>query len=540
MAGSCGRRIPGRALAASALLALFAFPSIGAAAPAAHPTPQPRLPGVLTHVRKVHPKPTPPPSLNDVLTRANAAAQDPASARGEIEQWGVTMDGLSGSQAIVRRGKDFVSVTHLGPFVTARGRVGSRDWHQDENGITVIDPTPSDRLVGRSLERVSEPIEAYAVLETYASGRERRSFYDPKTFELERRERWAGGRYSYSVWDDFRPDGAGGLQAWHSRGEDADGNAFDYRMRSERVGVNVEDAALQVPRNRHAVVQFPPTTRVARLPATFEEHRVHVRVVINRQPLDFLLDSGASGIVIASDVARRIHLEGYGSGRGSAAGSFASSRVIAPLIEVGALRMHDTVIRTAPIVERGSGDSHIAWLLGFDFIATTVLRIDYVHETVDAYEPSAFSARPGATSLEVGLGDQIPSTTVQVDEASADHFLLDTGAATSLLLFSRFARAHPADTSDDGVGAALAQTGIGLSAYGVGGRIATRPVHVKRVTVAGVALDDRLVYVAESPHALGFDAADGVVGAHILARLGTIVLDYGNSRILIEPTNPKR
>ncbi len=547
MRRSRGPRVDRRAVHVAMLLAVFALPSYLAAAPApARPTPKPRLPGVLTRTgalsrtRTARPRPTPSPSLSDVLARAGAAAQDALSSKGEIEQWGVSMEGLSGSQAIVRRGKDFTSVTRLGPFTTARGRIGARDWHQDENGITVVDQVPTDRLVTRSFERVSEPVEAYAVLETFASGRERRSYYDPKTYVLERRERWAGGHYSYGAWDDFRLDSTGRLVAWHYHGEDADGNAFDYRMRSERVGVNVEDTALAIPRNRRAVVQFPPTTRVARLPATFEQHRIHMRVVIARHTMDFLLDSGASGIVISNDVARRLRLDSYGSGRAAAAGTYASSRVIAPLMEVGALRLHDAVLRTAPIGERVGGDERVAGLLGFDFIATTVLRIDYVHETVDAYEPSAFTARSSATTLDVRLGDQIPSTTVQVDDASADHFLLDTGAATSLLLFSRFARAHPADIADDGVGAALAQTGIGLAAYGVGGRVATRPVHVKRVTVAGVAFDDRLVYVADSPHALGFDLADGVVGAQILARLGTIVLDYGNSRILIEPTTPKR
>ena len=533
----------------AALAVLAALGSLGSLARAAEPTPKPNLPGVLSQAQKAKPKlpgvlsrsranptATPAPTLADVLARAKAASENATSLRGETEEWELTAGGLTGTETIVRRGHDFVAVTRLGPFTTQRGRNGRHDWHQDENGLTVLDRgSAPERITGHSLERVSEPVDAYAVAESFANGHVRRSYYDPKTYVLVRREKWAAGRFSYTTWDDFRPDTSGRLVAWHQRGDDGYGNAFDDRLRRERAGEPVEDAALTIPHNRRTVVEFPPTTRVARLPARFERHRILVRVTIARRPLEFLIDSGASGIVIAADVARSLGLQTVGSGNAIAAGSFASERAVVPLAYVGGLRMRDLVVHTAPLMDRTAGDARVAGLLGYDFLAGLLLRIDYERETVDAYEPGAFSPPASATTLEVNLADQVPATQAAVGDAVGEEFLVDTGAATSLLLFERFARAHPADVSDDGVGAALAQTGIGLSAYGVGGRIGTRPVLVKRLRFGGVTLDDPLVYVAESPHALGVDAADGLVGADVLARLGVVVLDYPGGRILVEP-----
>lgn len=476
------------------------------------------------------------PTVSEVLSRARAASDQSAGRKGEIEQWEVASGGLSGIQTVVRRGRDFSSVVRLGPFTLARGHFGGHDWHQDENGITVVDRGSSsgDRIVSRAVERVSEPVEAYSLVETLASGHIHRSYYDPRTFVLLRKQRWAAGRFSYTAWDDFRFAPSGHLQARHYHGEDADGNAFDYRLRTDRERMVIDDAALSVPHNRRTVVEFPEGMRHAHLPAKIERGRVYVRLWIGRRPLDFLLDSGASGIVVSREVARQLDLPVYGSDTVNMAGSFASGRVIVPQVEVGPLRMRDVVMRTAPVVEPEHTDAKVVGLLGFDFIAGAVLRIDYERGRLDAYEPSSFQAPPATTAVDVRLGDQVPLAAVQVGATTGDGFLIDTAASTSLLLFAHFARAHPVDVADDGIGAALASTGIGLSAYGVGGRIGTRPVHVKRLRFGGVTFDEPLVYVAESPRALGRDSADGLVGGGVLARFGALYLDYPSSRILLE------
>jgi len=472
-------------------------------------------------------------TLNDVIARAKAAAEFSSSTKTEIEDWDLVAEGLSGTQTIARRGRDFTVTTRLGPFLTERGRAANQPWHQDENGVTVLDHDRSERVTAHSLERVSTPVEAYVVLETLASGHVLRSYYDPRTFVLLRREKWVAGRFSYTAWDDFHTETSGHIEAWHYKGEDSDGTVFEYRMRSERDASSGEITPFTVPRSRRVVDEFPTGQHFVRLPARFDRHRILVRVGVGRRSYDFLLDSGASGIVVGSEVARQQGLEIYGSGSAKGAAAVASGRVIAPQLEVGALRLHDVVMRTAPLGEEERRD-HIAGFLGFDFFSSAVLRIDFERGTLDAYEPGSFAAPLGSTIVDVRLNNQVPETGVRVGDSAGDNFLVDTGAATTLLVFSHFARAHPSDVADDGVGALLASSGIGIAANGIGGRIGLRPVRVKRFRFGRTVFDEPLVYLADSPYALGLDTADGLVGADVLSRF-TVYFDYWRSRILLEP-----
>ena len=142
--------------------------------------------------------------------------------------------------------------------------------------------------------------------------------------------------------------------------------------------------------------------------------------------------------------------------------------------------MRDIYARTVQFSDEDRRE-RIAGLLGFDFIASVVLRIDYEHGLLDAYDSGTFQSPNGTTSVDLRLDDQVPTATLRVGRSTGDDFLVDTGASTTLLLFAHFARAHPHDVADDGVGASLAASGIGVAAGGIGGRIVIHPVRVKRV-----------------------------------------------------------
>jgi predicted aspartyl protease len=341
------------------------------------------------------------------------------------------------------------------------------------------------------------------------------------------------GHFSYTAYDDFHLDASARPQAYHFQGDDGDGTTFDYRLHTDRDETAQDEALLAMPRNRRVTVEFPIGQRAVRLPARFDRKRILVHVTIGKRGFEFLLDTGASGIVLSSDAARQLGLETFGSGYVTGATELASERAIVPLLDVGGLKMRDVVLRTAPLGEEERSE-HISGLLGFDFIASAVLRVDYEHGTLDAYENATFTPPAGAKVLDVRLGEQIPMTAVAVGRSVGDDFFVDTGASTSLLVFSHFASAHPRDVSDDGVGAALASSGIGVAASGIGGRIGVRPVQVRRMRFGSTTFDDPLVYVAESPHALGRETADGLVGADVLSRF-TVYLDYAQSRIFLEP-----
>ena len=180
----------------------------------------------------------------------------------------------------------------------------------------------------------------------------------------------------------------------------------------------------------------------------------------------------------------------------------------------------------------------IAGLLGFDFIASVVLRIDYEHGLLDAYDSGTFQTPNGTTAIDLRLDDQLPMATLRVGGSTGDDFLVDTGASTTLLLFAHFGRQQSLfDVADDGVGASLAASGIGVAASGIGGRIVIHPVRVKRVRLGATTFGDPLVYRDRSVLP-AWALLIGLIGAEILSHY-RVFLDYVRYRMLLEPPSNK-
>ena len=70
----------------------------------------------------------------------------------------------------------------------------------------------------------------------------------------------------------------------------------------------VTDADVAVAQSLRHLVRFPNGVTSLDLPATFGRQHVYVRVTINGRGLDYVLDTGASGISIDMQVARELGL----------------------------------------------------------------------------------------------------------------------------------------------------------------------------------------------------------------------------------------
>lgn len=475
-------------------------------------------------------------TVDQVLAKARAALPktQPAS---EVEDWTVTSEGLSGSWHVVRRRADMRSALALGPFVAAYGIVAGQRWHQTDNGTTVLDklqPSQAEHLVNRELDHVSAPIAAYRITSNFASGHITRTYYDPKTYLVERVERVAAGRTNFTDFDDFRTDANGRTRPWHySGGSDRTEDAFDYRLRSDEVDRAVDDGDVALPPDRRSLVEFPADQTVVRLPARIAGDRIYIRVKIGERGLDLLLDSGAYGLGLNERIIKELGLtvQGHNS---SAGGSYSSGRVVVPQVSVGPLVMRDVVMATAPIDNSETSDTRVVGMLGFDFIAHAVLRIDYEHGTVDAILPSAFAPPAGAVALPVTLNTQLPHVEVSIGASTSPDFLIDTGAPGSLLLFRRFLTTHDADPS---IVAAFRQSDTPAGSI----RTLEGPTPVRRIALRDVRLgpyrfDLNTGLVALDRNAFGSDTEDGIVGARVL-RMFNVYFDYKSSRVLLEPNS---
>ncbi len=469
------------------------------------------------------------PTADELIERSNVAMGVDRRPDNEHEVWTVRVAGLDGTFETERRGADSVSTTELGPFRTARGSWHGEKWHQNENGETIVDrpePSQTEKVLTQAVTRVHEPVDAWELVTTYASGHVARAYYDPHTYELVRSERVSAGHTVHTSYEDFRADARGRVRAWHFfGGDERPDNDFDYHLIRDDEDEAISDADLGIPHDRRVLVEFPEGSETVRLPARIVGGRIYVRVDIAGRGLDFLLDSGAGAITIDDAVARELKLPIYGRSTQTVAGSFPTGRLVVPTVAVGALTMHDVVMHTLPYSAPEMKSVRVVGLLGYDFLAGTSLRIDYAGGTIDALRPGALVPPPGAGELDVRLNSGTPVARATIGTATGDDFIIDTGAAFSYVIFQRFARLHRDELESQNA----ARVGSG-----VGGSFAYRPIDTTRVILGAWSLDDATGVEALAPNAFGFDNEDGLIGSDILKRF-TVYLDYADGRVWLEP-----
>lgn len=471
------------------------------------------------------------PTPDELLARSHVATGFDRKPENEREAWQIRVAGLDGTLDTLRHGNDVASSTALGPFHTARGMAHGVRWHQNENGETILDrpePSQTERVATQSVARTHDLFDAWVVTTMYTSGHTARAFYDARTNYLVRNERTSAGHTTHTTYDDFRADTRGHIRPWHYYGGDERAeNAYDYRLVRDDIASDVTDADVEVPRDRRTLVEFPVGTETVRLPARIANDRIYVRLDIMGRGLDFLLDTGAAALTIDQSVVRELGLAVRGRAAQTVAGSFFSGRVIVPSVAIGPLSMHDVVFRAVPLASNEAHGTRVVGLLGFDFLASCGIKIDYARGTVDAVRPGAFVAPAGTTPLSVRLNSGTPVARATIGEATGDDFILDTGAAFSYVLFQRFARAHPEAASISGDGRVRYGSGVG-------GSLSFRSIAAKRVELGTWSFGDAVGVEALSPNALGFDNEDGLIGADIL-KLFTVYLDYATRHVYLTP-----
>jgi len=462
--------------------------------------------------------------------------------------------GLEGTEREIWNGDDYRFDTKVGPFITAEGLYQGQRWITNENGYTLLKrgihqraeanvralekPDPGDDV--RMLGRLRAPADVFVVRVAPPDGREERRFYETSTLRLVRRETAYLDRLVVSTYDDYRTQG-GITTAYRTTVSDGHPeNDAVWKIEDLEIGAPVLDAELAVPGSRRLPVTMPAGTATVRLPARVDPWgRVIVRVTVNGRGLDFQLDSGAAGIVLDRDVAKQLGLRTYGRWSSTVAGTFTSSRSIVPKAEVGSIVMNDLVVDTLPFSFENDERTRVVGLLGFDFIAGCVVKVDYEHGTVDAIDSAGFTPPPDAIVLDAVLDDQVPLVGMTLNKTPGEHFVLDTGA-DNIVVFSGFAAKHPAAVEDNSPKKILSRLFNLIQASGVGGTLKMRPVAIAEMQLANVHYPDYLAFVlaGDQPAFEGEDL-DGLIGADAL-RAFDVYLDYASSRVVLVPNAQTR
>jgi predicted aspartyl protease len=183
------------------------------------------------------------------------------------------------------------------------------------------------------------------------------------------------------------------------------------------------------------------------VPIEIEQNLVIVRVRIGGSPpLAFLVDTGASASVIASD---RLADAGLAAGASVAAtgqgGTLDASAVRGAVLRIGPVRLAPDSIAAVDLAGLSAGlGRRIDGILGHELFERYVVRIDYDRRRLTLFEPG--EAGGGGTAIPIEIRDGTPfvaATLSQSGESVPARLLVDIGASSALTLYADFVAAHP-------------------------------------------------------------------------------------------------
>jgi clan AA aspartic protease (TIGR02281 family) len=468
------------------------------------------------------------PDVRTIRAAVRAAEHAPAAYRETVVI--ASSDGTATTERRYVRGDDERVIDDDGTFHTESGSRNGTRWLQNRNGQTVTDRADPGRAVPERVRTVLSvtPAGAYVVAMLNAKGRGRKEYVDPATWRVVRRERIVANGTIVTTYEDVRDDrGRVFAHGWHVD-DPVQQTTSDARVTEYEPGA-VSDVDLAQPPSRRTLVAFPDGVTAAVLPAEFDRH-IYVRVTIAGRGMDFVLDTGASGIVLDTKVARDLGLRLYAEHSNVVAGRTTYARAVVPEMQTGPLAMRDVAVIVVPLGWKEAGHVRVAGLLGFDFLAQLGVTIDYENRRVTVVPSGAYAAPsdPHTSALDVRLGRGIPLVTASLDGAFAERVGIDTGGVGAFLLFDYFTRRNPAPLPDiDALG------GGETTLAGVGGGFAASSALVSSFEVGGFRFRNVRGSRVTSDQSFSQDS-DGVIGEGLL-RYFTLGLDYANERVYLTP-----
>ncbi len=461
------------------------------------------------------------------------------------EQWKITFGSLNGSRAYLESGPDFRNEQTLGPARTAEGRSAGKTWRMNANEQVSVgsnlhreDDVDAAALHSNArggaaiIGQVSTPVDSYVVRVDPQGGRFEYRFYDRKTFLLDRIEEIRDGRRGTIVFSDYRTT-KGLTEPWHVHTSDGfTTNDGDEVLQSLAIGGAVAPSELSVPPNGAPIISL--TGSPTNVPIVMSSDVIVVPVRMGGHKVDFILDSGADGIVIDKGVVEALKIPEYGRITSETAGTYVESDIVIPAMLVGDLSLQNVHARSLPFTQWTDTGTPVAGLLGYDFIHDVVWHIDYMKGTLEAIAPNSFVPPPGAHAFSVTFDDNVPTVVAAIGGAPAPAFILDTGADRSII-FSRFADAHPQQIVDLGLGTQMRASFPFVNKFsGVGGAVESRPIQAGPLALGPWTFPKWLFQVTQDAASFEFEDYDGLLGQDLLRNFD-VYLDYPHSKVYLLP-----
>ncbi len=195
-----------------------------------------------------------------------------------------------------------------------------------------------------------------------------------------------------------------------------------------------------------------PITEAVRYGLIGSGRSIQFRARFNGVEGNFLLDSGASGIVLYKSIADRLNLTSLAAtGYTGVNGGFVAAREV----KIDSLMIGDNVLHDVIVQTSGQPLTDLDGIIGYDFFAQAIVDVDLVKKTMAVYDPAKTDVHveKGAVAFPVNLSSRTPQMPVRFSGGATAHPIFDSGDDFFVLLSD--------DMRNSGKIVALAQKLIG-------------------------------------------------------------------------------
>ena len=262
---------------------------------------------------------------------------------------------------------------------------------------------------------------------------------------------------------------------------------------------------------------FPPKTDHVRLPARFLDGRVVLRVDAGERHFDVQLDTGTTATLLDRKLAGSLALEGDEQIVRTYAGPVSITSANLQTAHIGSLLMRNVETMIAPYHRDLGSNTASVGVIGTSLLNECVLEVDYINETVTAYEPEAYKPPADAVPLALSMEERAPVVDLSIAGVSG-RFALDTGADVTIV-FPDFAKRLPPGRMQP----------LARLLEGVRGAMHTRTAEYDDVRFGTTQSDKVPVILLDELGEQSQHGIDGLLGSSILQH-HTLILDEGHSR----------
>jgi hypothetical protein len=287
----------------------------------------------------------------------------------------------------------------------------------------------------------------------------------------------------------------------------------------------------------HALTyRFAAHSRQTHVAFELNANKIYIPVRVNNAgPYWFILDTGSISNAVDTEIAKSLGIklehpfEASGGGEKTVTGAIGSN----VSLDISELELKQAEIDVEPVnaaISAAEG-RRVDGLLGYDFLSRFVVKIDYMNQRVDVFEPADFhyTGSGEANPFEIIRGNIFVSTSLTMPDRKRvpGSFMVDTGWRSALTLTSPFVADQKLMTIPGTVDA--------ITGMGIGGATIDTMARIPGLQLGGYKIEN---FLANFSHAkagvLSQGDFSGIIGAEVLRRF-TVIFDYPHRKMILEP-----